>query len=65
MSGKITISIGKETAGAITKIDERYYFDLFKEIRINEEEEYQFRDAIAEVAKQIKSQTKQHKELNK
>ena len=54
MSEKIIISIGKETAGAILKIDERYYFDLFKEIRTSEDEEYQFRDAIKEIAKQIK-----------
>ena len=65
MSGKIIISIGKDTANAILKIDNRYFFDLFQDIRTSENEEYQFRDAIAEVSKQIKSQTQQQKELNK
>ena len=58
MSGKIIISIGKDTANAILKIDNRYFFDLFQDIRTSEAEEYQFRDSITEVAKQIKSQTK-------
>lgn len=54
MNSETTITISKETAEALLKIDERYYFDLFKEIRTSEDEEYQFRDAIAELAKQIK-----------
>ena len=51
---EITISISKEAAEAIQMINDRYYFDLFKEIRTSEDEEYQFRDAIIEIAKQIK-----------
>ena len=65
MSKDIQITISEDTAKAILKIDNRYFFDLFQDIRTSENEEYQFRDAIAEVAKQIKSQTQQQKELNK
>ncbi len=48
------IEITKETADAILKIDDRYYFDLFKTIRIDEEEEYKFRDALNAIAEEIK-----------
>jgi hypothetical protein len=48
------VEISKEVAEAIIKISDRYYFDLFKQIRVSEDEEYQFRDAIIELAKQIK-----------
>ena len=54
MSKDIQITISEDTAEAIQKIDNRYFFDLFQDIRTSENEEYQFRDAIAEIAKQIK-----------
>ena len=49
------IEITKDIADAILKIEDRYYFDLFKSIRTNEEEEYKFRDAIIAIAKEIKN----------
>ena len=58
MSKEIQITISEDTAKAILKIDNRYFFDLFQDIRTSEAEEYQFRDSISEVAEQIKSQTK-------
>ncbi len=48
------IEITEETANAIVLIENRYYFDLFKEIRTLEKEEYIMRDAIFEIAKEIK-----------
>ena len=48
------IEITEQTAIAIIKINERYYFDLFSSIRVSEEEEYQFREALQEIAKEIK-----------
>jgi len=54
MSEDIAITISEETASAILKIEDRYYFDLFKTIRMSKAEEYQFREAIVEIAKQIK-----------
>jgi len=50
---EIVISISKEVAESIQKINDRYYFDLFHDIRTSEAEEYQFRDAIIEIVKQI------------
>ena len=50
----MTIEISIGTADAILKLDERYYFDLFKNIRSGTDEEYQIRDAIAELATEIK-----------
>ena len=47
------IEITEQTAEAILKINDRYYFDLFKPIRANEEEEYQFREALKEIVKDI------------
>ena len=49
----MTITITKETAEAILLIEDRYYFDLFKDIRTSENEEYRMRDAIFEIAKEI------------
>ena len=54
----MTIDISNEAADAILKINERYCFDLFKDIRVSEEEEYRFRDAMAEVARKIEEQLK-------
>ena len=47
------IEITKRTADAILKINDRYYFDLFKSIRVSEDEEYQFREAVQQIAKEI------------
>jgi len=47
------IEISEQTAQAIQKLNNRYFFDLFKPIRTSEDEEYQFRDAIAAIAKEI------------
>ena len=55
----MTIDISNEAVDAILKINERYFFDLFKDISVSEEEEYRFRDAVAEIAETIKN------ELNK
>ena len=52
------IEITKETAKAILKLNDRYFFNLFVMICTNEDEEYQLRDAIAEIAEQIKKGTK-------
>lgn len=49
----ITIEIKKEDLEAILKINERYYFDLFKSIRATEEEEHEFRNAIANISKEL------------
>ena len=54
----MTIDISNEAADAILKINERYVFDLFKEIRVSEEEEYRFRDAMAEIAETINNELK-------
>jgi len=48
------IEITEQTANAIEKLHDRYFFDLFRPIRTSEDEEYQFRDAIAEIAKELK-----------
>jgi len=48
------IEITEQTAEAIKKLHDRYFFDLFRQIRTSEDEEYKFRDAIAEIAKEIK-----------
>ena len=50
------IEITEETAKAILMIEDRYYFDLFKNIREYQEQEYQFRDAIITIASEIKQQ---------
>jgi len=44
------IQIDIETADAIVLIHERYFFDLFKEIQTDREEEFAFRDALATFA---------------
>ena len=50
------IEITENTAEAMLKLDDRYFFDLFVMICTNENEEYQFRSAIAEIANQIKKE---------
>ena len=47
------IEITKEAAEAILKLNDRYFFGLFKEIVANEDEECQFRDAVSLVANEI------------
>lgn len=51
---EITISIDKETATAIEEINDRYFFDLFKPICKDQEDEYRYRDAIMAMTKAIK-----------
>ena len=61
------INITDETAKAILLLDDRYYFDLFKSIRTDIEEEYIIRDAINAIAKEIrdnKPQQKQREDTN-
>ena len=48
------INITDETAKAILLLDDRYYFDLFKSIRADIEEEHIIRDAINAIAKEIR-----------
>jgi len=50
---QLTITIDTNTAKAIAKLNARYFFDLFKPIRTNEDEEYQYRDALQSVADAI------------
>jgi len=47
------IEITEQTANAIEKLHDRYFFDLFRPIRISEDEEYQFREAISEIVKEL------------
>jgi len=47
------IEITEQTAEALKKLNNRYFFDLFKPIRTSEEEEYQFRDAIEAIVKEV------------
>ena len=49
----MTVEIDILTANAIQVLNDRYYFDLFKEIRENEEQEYYFRDAISNIVKSM------------
>ena len=48
------IQITTDTARTIVKLQERYFFGLFQEVSTSEEEEYQLRDALDDLAKQIK-----------
>jgi hypothetical protein len=50
---KITIEITPGTAEAIQKLDDRYFFGLFKEVSKCEDDERQFRDALEEIGEQI------------
>ena len=50
------INITEETAEVLVRLNDRYYFDLFKSIRTDINEEYVFRNAISEVANEIKKQ---------
>ena len=50
------INITEKTAEVLVRLHDRYYFDLFKNIRTDINEEYVFRNAISEVADEIKKQ---------
>jgi len=50
---RLTITIDTNTAKALSKLNARYFFDLFKSVRTNEDEEYQYRDALQSVADAI------------
>jgi len=47
------IEITKETAEALIKLHNRYFFNLFKPICLSENEEYQLRNAIIQVVEEI------------
>jgi len=47
------IDLDEATITALEKLQERYYFGLFKSIVKDEEEEYQLRDAITAITKTI------------
>lgn len=49
------IELSKETIDQMLKLNEAYYFGLFKSIVKDENEEMNFRDALAELAKAINS----------
>ncbi len=55
------INITEETAEAILMLDDRYYFDLFKSIRTDINEEYIIRNAITALADEAKEQIKKRK----
>jgi len=50
------VSITKDEADLILKLDSVYFFDLFKKLQIakNDEEEHKLRDALASLAEKIK-----------
>jgi len=50
-----TITVTPEIIEAISKIDNRYFFGLFKDIVKNEEEEYELRNALIELNKIIEN----------
>ena len=55
------INITEETAEAILMLDDRYYFDLFKSVRTDINEEYIIRNAITALADEVKEQIKKRK----
>jgi len=50
------VSITKDEADLILKLDSIYFFDLFKKLQIakNDEEEYKLRDALASLVEKMK-----------
>jgi len=50
---QLIIEIDTNTAKALSKLNARYFFDLFKPVRTNEDEEYQYRDALQSIADAI------------
>ncbi len=57
----MTINLDKNAIDTILSINNRYYFGLFKEISIDEEEEYKFRDALIDLAAQVNKKIKNSK----
>lgn len=55
------IEVSEQAAEAITLLWDRYYFGLFQEVTQNEEEEYQMRNAIKELADKIEKSDKIHR----
>jgi len=49
----VTIEIKKKDIEALKLLSERYYFGIFKEICINSEDEYIYRDAIINISKSL------------
>jgi hypothetical protein len=47
---------------ALENLNNRYYFGLFQLICKEEEEEYQFRDAIQEIVEEINRQRRRNKD---
>jgi len=45
------VEMSQEMADNLALINERYYFDLFEPIREDEEQEFDFRNALSEFAK--------------
>lgn len=50
------IELNEEQIEALRMLDVGYYFGLYKDITRTEEDEYQIRDAIVEILKQIEEQ---------
>jgi len=51
------VSITKDEADLILKLDSIYFFDLFKKLQIakNDEAEHKLRDALASLAQKLKN----------
>jgi len=58
MEKYVTIILTEKEYDAVLKINARYYFDLFKEIRADEEEEFAFRDALNAISQKIEEKKK-------
>lgn len=53
-----TVTISEPTIEALLKLHSRYYFGVFEQIVTSEDEEYEFRDALAELSKLIITEEK-------
>lgn len=47
------IEIDEKTVRGLLKLCNRYYFDLFKEIRVNKDEEFEMRNALFKIVEKI------------
>lgn len=54
----MVININATTAEAILLLDERYFFELYEAICKDREEEYLFRNAINQIADEVKRKTR-------
>lgn len=52
------IEISERTAEAILKLNERYFYELFAQICTHFTEEFEFKNAIDEIAYKIQCSTK-------